>query len=131
MEIYIWHNDWELNVPDRSTKQKICELPLLTRLCEYLDTIRAFSAFYDSIKIVASAVVGATFALAIRKDFTLNLSVGAFAFAAVFLALLCSFESRRLDEDENVQVSKIVLFAVVVLALVIACRALTLSVEST
>jgi uncharacterized membrane protein len=71
---------------------------------------RIFSAIYDSIKIVASAVVGATFALAIREDFTLNTEVTGFSIVAVILALLCSHESQRLEEAENVNWLFIVTF---------------------
>jgi hypothetical protein len=69
----------------------------------FFDGETALSAIYDSIKIVASAVVGAIFALAIRENFSLNKEVTGLSIAAVGLALFCSYQSRRLKEAEKIK----------------------------
>jgi uncharacterized protein YjbI with pentapeptide repeats len=63
---------------------------------------RGLSAYYDTIKIIASAAVAATFALAIRSSSSLNPREGIIPVAAMILALVCSYEAKRLDDSENV-----------------------------
>ena len=65
------------------------------------DRSRAVSAIYDSSRIVASAVVGAIIALAMRGSYRLDLRIGVVAAVAVGLAWFCSYESQRLDETED------------------------------
>ena len=81
---------------------------ILNKLWESYDSFkralsvkRVLSAYYDTIKIIASAVVGAIFALAIRAGFNLKFVEVIFTLLAVGLAVICSFESQRLDETGN------------------------------
>ena len=84
------------------------------------DRSRAVSAIYDSSRIVASAVVGAIIALAMRGNYNLNLGIGVVGAVAVFLAWFCSYESQRLDETEDYSRGSIavVLIGAIVIAVV-------------
>ena len=84
------------------------------------DLSRALSAIYDSIRIVASAVVGAIIALAMRGSYRLDLRIGVVAAVAVGLAWFCSYESQRLDETEDYSRGSIavVLIGAIVIAVV-------------